>query len=139
VVGRNRGQARTYRVSRVRRVEVSDDRFDRPTGFDLAEHWASASLAFEESLLLVECRARVRAGALPFLRRVLEPAAARAASTAAAEPDADGWVEVTIPGEMLDYLYVQLLQLGADVEVLEPAELRDRFAATGAALTSLYT
>jgi hypothetical protein len=30
------------------------------------------------------------------------------------------------------------LQLGADVEVLEPLELRDRLAATGAAVSRLY-
>lgn len=138
LVGRHRGQLRTYRVARVRRVEGTGERFDRAEDFDLAEHWASASLAFEESLLLIEVKARVRATALPLLRRALEPAAARAALDVAPEPAADGWVDVTIPGEMLDYLYIQLLQLGPDIEVLEPPELRERFAATGTALTALY-
>lgn len=139
VVGRNRGQLRTYRVSRVQDVERTGERFDRDLDFDLAEHWAAASTAFEESLLLVEATARVRASALWLLRRVLEPAAAQAALQAVDDADHDGWVRVTIPGEKLDYLYIQLLQLGPDVEVLGPPELRERFAATGAALTNLYS
>ena len=139
LVGRHRGQLRTYRVARVSRLEATGERFERPADFDLAAHWRSAQAGFEESLLLVEVRARVRTEALGLLRRALEPAAARVALAVVTEPDDHGWVEVTIPGEMLDYLYVQLLQLGADVEVLEPADLRARFAATGAALTALYS
>jgi predicted DNA-binding transcriptional regulator YafY len=139
LVARHRGDLRTYRVSRITRLEQTGEHFDRPADFDLAEHWATASLAFEESLLRVEVKARVRQTSLSLLRRALEPAAARAALSVASAPDADGWVDVVIPGEMLDYLYIQLLQLGPDVEVLEPAELRARFARTGAALTALYS
>jgi predicted DNA-binding transcriptional regulator YafY len=138
LVGRHRGQLRTYRVSRIRSLAVDEGHFDRPPDFDLSEHWDGASIAFEESLLLVEVRARVAPAALGLLRRALEPAAARAALTVGAEPGADGWLDVIIPGEKIDYLYIQLLQLGADIEVLEPLELRDRLAATGAALSRLY-
>jgi predicted DNA-binding transcriptional regulator YafY len=139
LVARHRGQLRTYRVSRITQLASTGERFERPDDFDLADHWADASLAFEESLLLVEVKARVRVGALSLLRRALEPAAARSALSVAPTPSTDGWFDVTIPGEMLDYLYIQLLQLGADIEVLEPADLRERMAHTGAALTALYS
>lgn len=38
----------------------------------------------------------------------------------------DGWQEVTIPVEGLDYAGEQLLSLGGHVQVLEPPELRER-------------
>jgi predicted DNA-binding transcriptional regulator YafY len=52
--------------------------------------------------------------------------------------DADGWTLATVPIESVDHAHGEFLRLGTDVEVLEPAELRDRIAGTVAALSRTY-
>jgi hypothetical protein len=43
-----------------------------------------------------------------------------------------------VPIESVKHGHIELLKLGADVEVLWPPELRERFAATARALADLY-
>ena len=61
-----------------------------------------------------------------------------AARQSAEPPDAQGWTRVTVPIESIDHAVGEFLRLGADAEVLSPAELRDRVAATAEQLTLLY-
>uniref|UniRef100_UPI002457BB97 WYL domain-containing protein n=1 Tax=Nocardia cyriacigeorgica TaxID=135487 RepID=UPI002457BB97 len=56
----------------------------------------------------------------------------------AGPPDADGWVELTVPSESWDVLVTGLLPLGEFAEVLEPPHVRARFAATAAGMHALY-
>jgi len=44
----------------------------------------------------------------------------------------------TVAFENLDEAYDDLLQLGAEVEVIDPPSLRSRVATTAAAMASLY-
>jgi predicted DNA-binding transcriptional regulator YafY len=60
------------------------------------------------------------------------------AVASAGEPDDDGWVEVVVPTESLDYAHDDLLRLGPDIEVLAPVELRERLAATARATAARY-
>ncbi|MEU9285635.1 WYL domain-containing protein [Streptomyces sp. NPDC048275] len=53
--------------------------------------------------------------------------------------EADGWTRATVPIESVDHAHDEFLRLGAAIEVLEPAELRNRIARTVAALAHLYT
>ena len=39
LIARREGEVRTYRVSRVRSVELLEGRFDRPKGFNLDAYW----------------------------------------------------------------------------------------------------
>src|SRR5436190_22832589 len=41
------GQIRTYRVSRVTSSTPTDERFERPTAFDLAAYWSESTAAYE--------------------------------------------------------------------------------------------
>jgi predicted DNA-binding transcriptional regulator YafY len=52
--------------------------------------------------------------------------------------DAGGWVRAEVPVESLDHAHRAFLALGADIEVLEPARLRTRMAATARALADRY-
>src|SRR3954447_10877315 len=45
-----RKQLRTYRVSRVLSAELTQEHFERPSGFDLPSYWAEWSREFEKSL-----------------------------------------------------------------------------------------
>jgi predicted DNA-binding transcriptional regulator YafY len=138
LLGRTRGNVRTYRVSRIEGIEVLDQSFQRPADFDLVARWEESSRAFESSFLREEVHARVSAAGLAGLRHALEPYSAREAQASAGEPGPDGWYDVTILVENLDYAHDDLLRLGAECEVLAPAALRDALSATATALAGRY-
>ena len=135
--GRTRS-LRTFRVSRFVAVKDLDEEAVRPVDFDLATHWGEAGNAFFETMPRVEVHVRIRADRLWALRHVLDPVAAQAARDEAGEPDAEGWVEVTLGMELLDQAARELLRFGEDLEVLGPPELRTRMAATAAAMNARY-
>ncbi|MFG3706553.1 helix-turn-helix transcriptional regulator [Micromonospora sp. NPDC047670] len=132
------GQVRTYRVGAVLDLTVLDEGFDRPDGFDLARCWQEHAERYERGVYRDEARVRMTTAALELAAHVLPPAMSRAARTAATAPDPAGWVRTTVPIESVKHGHVELLKLGAQVEVLAPAELRERFRATAHALAALY-
>ncbi len=134
--GRQR-QLRTYRISRIRRA-TPGDHFERPDGFDLADRWARAAASFAEHLLEVEVAATVPAAALHRLRHALSEPAASAAIASAQPADRRGNRRVLIRSESVEVAHDELLRMGADIEVLEPIELRRRLARTGAALAARH-
>ncbi len=138
LVARHRTSVHTYRVSRIVAARVLDDRFDRPEGFELADHWSESSDAFVRSLTRSDVTARVRADAIEGLRYAFDPHAAEQAMASAGEPDADGWVLVTIPVDMIEHAHHDLLRLGHTIEVLAPPELRERMAAASLGMAALY-
>lgn len=133
LVGRNpeREEPHSYRVSRVRAVEPLDERFERPADFGLGEFWGRATREFEAS------RPRV-AVAL----RLSPDAQARAAWLVGDAPhqpdDEDGWARVEVGFESLSWAEEELLGVGAGVEVLAPAELRERMTRTAWDLAERY-
>ncbi|MDQ0990797.1 YafY family protein [Streptomyces sp. V3I7] len=129
---------RTYRVSQILRIQVLDDAFTRPDGFDLAAHWRDYLADFDARRHRGEATVRLSPRILSRLPDLLEPALARAARDSAGSPDAEGRVEVVIPVESVDHTAAQLLRLGADAEVLAPAELRAHMAETATSLAALY-
>jgi predicted DNA-binding transcriptional regulator YafY len=134
LVGRTPDENRLFRVSRIVSLLVLDERFERPGDFDLAAFWAERLRAFEEGLPQVDVTLRVRADALRELRAHVEPDAKPLVPAGG-----DGWLELTLPFERLEYAFGELMPLGDAVEVLEPAELRARFAAAGRGLAALYS
>jgi predicted DNA-binding transcriptional regulator YafY len=136
LVARRDGLFRTYRVSRVRDATCLDERFERPTTFDLARHWESASAAFEESLRRVPVDVLVRDDALGDLRYAV--GGVRLDAGPDAVEDRDGWVRVRYRASSVGQAHDDLLRLGAQAEVLGPPELRARLTATSAALARTY-
>ena len=65
-------------------------------------------------------------------------AVAQAVVESAGAPDADGWVTVTIPIELIDQAATDLLRLGLDAEALEPVDLRRRIQSLVEDVRSLY-
>jgi predicted DNA-binding transcriptional regulator YafY len=130
--------ARTYRVSQIRALAALPGRFERPEAFDLAGYWRAWSERFEASLLRVRAVVRVSPRAFERLLPMFGPVAARTARESAGRPDADGWREVTLPVESLEHGVMELFRLGAEAEVLGPAELRQRMRETAEALARRY-
>lgn len=132
------GQVRTYRVGAILELTVLAEHVDRPTGFDLAACWREHAERYESSVYRAEARVRMTAAALAQTVHLFPPAMSRAAHAAAGAPDADGWLLTTVPIESIRHGHVELLKLGAQVQVLAPAELRERLTDTAHALAALY-
>jgi predicted DNA-binding transcriptional regulator YafY len=114
---------RVYRVSRVASVRPLEDSFERPSEFELAAFWEDWSRNFEQTLPRVEVTVRVDEAVRRFL-----PGEPRI--------EADGRTVVAF--QHLGDAYRELLRFGSQVEVLEPAELRERVAETGREVAALY-
>ena len=80
---------------------------------------------------------RVSAAGLARLRR-FGPLVADAADRSAGLVDARGWRKVTVPIESIEHAAGQMLALGADAEVMAPAELREALRAAGRASCSRF-
>jgi predicted DNA-binding transcriptional regulator YafY len=127
------GQRRTYRVSRVRSVELLDEPVVRPAGFDLAESWARARRELEAERTAVEVTVRIAARALPRLRKQVP-----VHGQAAIPLTATGEVEVTVPFESDTWACEAILSMGTAIEVLRPAALRRRVADELRAAAAFY-
>ncbi|WP_372352583.1 helix-turn-helix transcriptional regulator [Streptomyces sp. KL116D] len=128
------GGPRAYRVDQILELRPTDEEFTVSEGFDLAAYWTAYQEDFHRRLHTGEALVRLAPGAADRL----DAAAARAAQdTGRAEPD--GWTRARVPIESVGHAHDAFLRLGADIEVIEPAELRDRIAATATALAKLYT
>ena len=113
LVARRQGEMRTYRVSRVHDVSMLDEHFERPAGFDLAEHWNASVVGFESLMPPVEVEVRASAHGFEEMGWWTRTSGrAIKAHTVLA----DGWSRCTLAFESLDDAYLDLMRLGADVE-----------------------
>lgn len=128
---------RTYRVSRVHSASVLDETFRRPDGFDLGAHWAAYQRDYERRIFRGSATIRLSDAGRQLLFLV-GSAAARAGHEAMGEPDAAGWARTTLPIESVQHAHHALLQLGAEVEVEQPAELRALMLCSARAMLDRY-
>ncbi|NUT19836.1 MAG: WYL domain-containing protein [Hamadaea sp.] len=127
------GVRRTYRVSRVRSVEILADAASRPADFDLAKAWAEARAELEAEHVEVEVTLRAAPRALPRLRRMIPVRGQHKVPVATTEP-----VELTVPFDEEWWAVEGLLSFGSAVEVLAPPSVRDRIAAEIKAAAAYY-
>ncbi|MEU6082876.1 WYL domain-containing protein [Streptomyces sp. NPDC047108] len=132
-----RAAHRVYRVDRFTEVAPGPERFVRDESFDLEAFWAERAEAFARSILRETVVLRLTEAGAARLPYVTDRAAGREAVDAA-RPGPDGWVTITLPVESLTVAFAQLAALGPEVEVLEPPELRRRFAESAARTAALY-
>jgi predicted DNA-binding transcriptional regulator YafY len=129
-------EPRTYRIGRILHCEVLEDSFERPADFDLGVFWQTRERHLHSSLYRGEARIRLSPHGMQMA--FLLGAVVHRAARDNAEPEDDGWVRTTIPTESTQHALHSLLQLGPDVEVLEPAELRTAVAEAAHALAGVY-
>jgi predicted DNA-binding transcriptional regulator YafY len=127
-----------YRVANILDAVVLDEPVQRPADFDLTVFWAEWTERYERSVYTGSATVRMTADALRRMAFVFPPEMSRVARACAGEPDADGWLETTVPIESIRHGHIELLKLGAEAEVLEPPELREQFAATASAMAARY-
>jgi predicted DNA-binding transcriptional regulator YafY len=123
-------EQRTYRVSRIRSAQILAEPADRPAVFDLAAYWEASTNRFREHLPYYNATFLVTEHILPWVCyrpwRVLERAPAGERFRVSLRFDA--------PEEAKQFA----LGHGAELEVLEPQELRDYVVATAQAVVAAY-
>ena len=129
---------RTYRVNHILALTETGERFARAGGFDLAVFWASSVAGFRAGLWQGEARIRLSQVGRDRMSEIMSPAVISAAEATASAADEHGWVTAVVPIESLIHAHQDFLRLGADVEVLEPDELRLRLAQTARSLAAIY-
>ncbi|MFF4617630.1 helix-turn-helix transcriptional regulator [Nonomuraea jabiensis] len=138
LVARAGEDVRTYRVSQILDLHPLPEGFTRPDGFDLAAYWQGYLAEFEARLRRGEAVLRLSPRGVERVPDLMTPGVVAAARESAQPPDEEGWTRVTVPIESIEHALAEFLRLGTDVEVLAPAELRDRIAATAAELAARY-
>lgn len=139
------GVLRTYRVSRVRAAVALDEHFERPADFDLVAWWRASVAAYETVPPPIDVHVRARSRVVDEVRRwqrfygpVLVAEEAAGDDDGDDDDDDGGWQRATLALESVDDAYHDVMRFGADLEVLDPPELRDRLAETARAMVALY-
>ena len=124
LVARADEQIRTYRISRFSRVTPTGDGFVRPAEFDLAGHWHASIAEYERETPRIEVTIRVQERATGLLADLVGVRAVRAG---AEEPDPErGWRRLRLWVDWPEEVPGRLMALGDRLEVVEPAEIRQR-------------
>jgi predicted DNA-binding transcriptional regulator YafY len=133
LVGDTDAGLRTFRLGRIRSVELTTDRVVRPDDFDLAEAWESVVARVDEQRRSVRTTIRVDPEAVNWLggqfgtdllvKRTLP----------------DGRVEVELGGPHPAAIAERLAGWGRRIEVVGPAEVRVHLARIGTELVAAYT
>ncbi|WP_199433899.1 helix-turn-helix transcriptional regulator [Qaidamihabitans albus] len=131
------GTERTYRVSRIDELEQAEP-FVRPEGFDLAGYWREWSERFERRLYPRTALVRLSPLGRDLVPFYLGAVGARALRETTDEPDEDGWLLVELPVEQGAPALGELLHFGPELQVLEPAELREQVAGAVTRMGALY-
>lgn len=113
---------RTYRVSRIESLELTDAAFERPASFNLTEFWQASLRRMEALQFPVMADIRLSATGVKIMdflctsyvidHTTVEPA------------DATGWHRATMPVGNPSHGCGELLRFGAELEVIGPPQLR---------------
>jgi predicted DNA-binding transcriptional regulator YafY len=118
IAGRD-GELRTYRVARFRQIRLLHRHFERRADFDLATHWRDQLERFGTLQPEYGFTLAISAERLGFVQQIV-PGRSRQLGP----PDDRGWVLVRIQLDSRDLALMLVFGLGADAEVVEPAELQ---------------
>ncbi|ACB96512.1 helix-turn-helix transcriptional regulator [Beijerinckia indica] len=127
LVGQVGDSARTYRISRILELTVLEEQFERPEAFDLPIYWRKATEQLEAELHPITAKLRLSPTGVKLLA-ALSPPYVRDRTKLDQEADSEGWRIATLPVGKMWQAVADLLRLGAEAEVLEPPELRDKMA-----------
>jgi predicted DNA-binding transcriptional regulator YafY len=132
-----RNARRMYRVSRIRVADLLPHRFDRPGDFNLAAAWAKRKAEFTAALPTYPVDVRVSPSGRRFLD-LLQEGAPPLPLPDDLPVEEEGWIRLSLTFERPQSAARLLLQLGGDIEVLAPAELRRIMTEAATALSTMY-
>jgi predicted DNA-binding transcriptional regulator YafY len=122
---------RSYRVDQILDLAVLNESVTIPDGFSLAGYWQKYTAEFLAGLHRADAVVRLSPAAAA---RLTGSAAEALTATGVQEPG--GWTRAVLPIESVPLATRQFLT--PDIEVLEPAELREQVASTARAIAALY-
>ncbi|MEV3988907.1 WYL domain-containing protein [Streptomyces sp. NPDC049837] len=133
LVADHRGAPRLYRADRIRRATVTDQRVRRRAGVELADVWEVLRRQVEERPAGLRVRARVHLSRLDLFMRLHG-----GLLTGEPEPEPAGeWAQVGLAFPDVPHTRA-LLAFGANLEVLDPPEVRAELARRAARVLALY-
>ncbi len=130
--------AAQLKVSQILGLTLLADRFEREPGFDLAGYWVAGIAEFRAGLHMGEAAIRLAPAGRCRVADLHGWEVARAVDATAGAPDSSGWITAAVPIESLQNAQTEFLRLGADVEILAPAELRSQMSAIARSLAVIY-
>ena len=136
LVAAARGRVRSFRVASIRTLALTSAAAKRRQGFDLARYWHRWTREFESRLISGRATVLITEEGQRILRAV-QPAAARIVADSQRPTDRPGWCEAQFPVESAAYTARQLLRLGSEVQVLEPAPLRQALRREASAVLAM--
>lgn len=129
------GEFRSYRVSRVQDATLTDEPFTRPRDFDLAAHWEQSTTEFKANLPRYPATVRADPAIVPRMRQESHYTRLQRVGP----PEADDWVTVDILFEEEHSAREYILSFGPQIEVLEPAALREQVLEAAQGIVARYT
>jgi predicted DNA-binding transcriptional regulator YafY len=119
------GEMRTFRVSRIQEVTLSEARFQRPPEFNLVDYWRTQTALFEKTVIEVEdpCQVVVRVNP-GSVRSLISDLTGQFEYLEQADPG--GWVRLRIHFFTSAAAVSRVLAFGSDIEALEPTWFRER-------------
>lgn len=128
------GEIRSYRVSRVQEIRLTDEQFTRPKGFDLAAFWEQSTLKFKSGL--PRYSTTVRVGPAVFPRLGFAGRFARIEQVG--QMDSDGWREVRMRFDVEEMAVEYVLSFGPHIEIIEPDTLREKVIKMAESVIAFY-
>lgn len=128
---------RVFRVSRIQTLTLTAESFERPSGFDLADFWLEWCRNFETSLQRWPVTMRVSPSLAPHLPALWGQWAQTLLD--AAPPADDGWREIVVNYDSLEWAANSVLPYGGQIEVIDPPELRKMLIDTATSMVRLYS
>jgi predicted DNA-binding transcriptional regulator YafY len=130
LIANRAAELRTYRVSRIRDAETLAAPAQRPADFDIAGYWERSASEFREKLPQYHAVFLVKPAVMQWIRyrgwRLEE------------ETPQDGLVRVRLRFDIEAEALQFALSFGADLQVVEPVELRARVRDAALALVAAY-
>lgn len=133
---RGHDSTRTYRVSNILALQPTEETFERPGDFDLADHWTRHLAAFDARRITGTATIRIAPALARRLSDFGDPELRRAAADGTV--DENGWTRAVLNIESVDHAARQLIPYGAEVEGLDPPELRAELLRRGQELLTVY-
>ena len=134
LVGSVDGSIRSYRVSRISQADILDAPAPIPTDFDLADYWEQSASTFKAGVPKYLATFWVSPAIL--LRLRFAGRFARVNETE--EADARGWKKVHVGFDVEEMACEYAVSFGPNLEVIEPASLREKVVAMSKATLEFY-
>jgi predicted DNA-binding transcriptional regulator YafY len=138
LVARDQRGMRTYRINQILDLAVLDESFERAEDFELAGYWTAGINEFRAGLHQGKATIRVSPAGRERAAALYNAETVRALRATASPPDQGGWIRAVVPIESTENALSEFLRLGADVEIIEPPELRARMTAIARGLAAIY-